>query len=236
VSGRPCERIIDDNMVIWAGATTAYLNLAVHIIDRLAGHDLAGCDGVGARGRPQPRIAAPYFLFIAPKDPGDDKVLKLQTGIEIHLGEPIRIKDMVNEAEMRVRNLNRRFLSATGLALASAICVAADNAHFALNEVRFGVCPFGGGLFRFIGAACWNATMRYSLTAEEFGAAEGAHHERGGLSVALRTRLRLLLHRRSPRKSAVRRRLQCRPRKRKALPMAAGRPPSRIRFRTSSGF
>jgi transcriptional regulator GlxA family with amidase domain len=35
------ERLIDDNKVICAGATTAYLNLAVHVIDRLAGHDLA---------------------------------------------------------------------------------------------------------------------------------------------------------------------------------------------------
>jgi transcriptional regulator GlxA family with amidase domain len=35
------ERLIDDNMVICAGATTAYLNLAIPVIDRLAGHDLA---------------------------------------------------------------------------------------------------------------------------------------------------------------------------------------------------
>jgi enoyl-CoA hydratase len=58
------------------------------------------------------------------------------------------------------------------LALASDICVAANDARFAFHEVRFGVYPFGGGLFRFIRAAGWNATMRYCLTAEEFGAAE----------------------------------------------------------------
>jgi enoyl-CoA hydratase len=50
--------------------------------------------------------------------------------------------------------------------------VAADNARFAFHEVRFGVYLFGGGLFRFIRPAGWNAGMRYSLTAEEFGAAE----------------------------------------------------------------
>ena len=58
------------------------------------------------------------------------------------------------------------------LVLASDICVAADNARFAFHEVRFGVYPFGGGLFRFIRAAGWHAAMRYCLTAEEFGAAE----------------------------------------------------------------
>ena len=50
--------------------------------------------------------------------------------------------------------------------------MAADNARFAFHEVRFGVYLFGGGLFRFIRPAGWNAGMRYSVTAEEFGAAE----------------------------------------------------------------
>src|SRR6266568_4186567 len=58
------------------------------------------------------------------------------------------------------------------LVFASDICVAADNSRFAFQEVQYGVYPFGGGLFRFIRAAGWNAAMRYSLTSEEFGAAE----------------------------------------------------------------
>jgi enoyl-CoA hydratase len=58
------------------------------------------------------------------------------------------------------------------LVFASDICIAADNARFAFHEMRFGVYPFGGGLFRFIRAAGWNAAMRYALTAEEFGADE----------------------------------------------------------------
>jgi enoyl-CoA hydratase len=56
------------------------------------------------------------------------------------------------------------------LALASDICVAADDARFAFHEMRFGVYPFGGGLFRLIRAAGWNAAMRYALTAAEFDA------------------------------------------------------------------
>jgi enoyl-CoA hydratase len=57
------------------------------------------------------------------------------------------------------------------LALASDICVAAENARFAFHEVLFGTYPFGGGLFRLIRAAGWGAAMRYALTAEEFDAA-----------------------------------------------------------------
>jgi enoyl-CoA hydratase/carnithine racemase len=58
------------------------------------------------------------------------------------------------------------------LVLASDICIAADNSRFAFHEMRFGVYPFGGGLFRLIRAAGWNAAMRHSLTAKEFCADE----------------------------------------------------------------
>jgi transcriptional regulator GlxA family with amidase domain len=107
------ERIIDDNMVICAGATTAYLNLAIHVIDRLAGHDLAVATAKALSIDRNPESQRPYFLFIAPKDHGDEKVLQLQSWIEVHHRQPIAIEDMVNAAGMSVRNLGRRFLAAT---------------------------------------------------------------------------------------------------------------------------
>ena len=105
------ERIIDDNMVICAGATTAYLNLAIHVIDRLAGHDLAVSTAKALSIDRHGESQRPYFLFIAPKDHGDEKVL--QGWIETHHREPIGIDDMMDAAGMSVRNLSRRFLSAT---------------------------------------------------------------------------------------------------------------------------
>jgi transcriptional regulator GlxA family with amidase domain len=102
-------------MVICAGATTAYLNLAIHVIDRLAGHDLAVSTAKALSIDRNPESQRPCFLFVAPKDHGDDKVLQLQTWIEIHHHEPISIDDMISTAGMSVRNLNRRFLCATGM-------------------------------------------------------------------------------------------------------------------------
>ena len=58
------------------------------------------------------------------------------------------------------------------LALAADIVIAADNARFAFHEIHFGVYPYGGGLFRMIRAAGWNAAMHYSLTGAEFSAPE----------------------------------------------------------------
>ena len=109
------ERIIDDSRVICAGATTAYLNLAIHVIDRLAGHDLAVATAKALSIDRHPDSQPPYFLFIAPRDHGDDKVLMLQTWIEAHHDKSIGLDDMVAAAGMSVRNLNRRFVAATGL-------------------------------------------------------------------------------------------------------------------------
>jgi transcriptional regulator GlxA family with amidase domain len=108
------ERIIDDSRVICAGATTAYLNLAIHVIDRLAGHDLAVATAKALQIDRHAESQRPYFLFIAPKDHGDDKVLTLQTWIETHHGRAISMDDMAEAAGMSARNLNRRFVSATG--------------------------------------------------------------------------------------------------------------------------
>jgi enoyl-CoA hydratase/carnithine racemase len=58
------------------------------------------------------------------------------------------------------------------LALAADIVIAADNARFAFHEIHFGVYPYGGGLFRMIRAAGWNAAMRYALTGAEFSATD----------------------------------------------------------------
>jgi enoyl-CoA hydratase/carnithine racemase len=58
------------------------------------------------------------------------------------------------------------------LALASDVCVAADDTRFALTEVRLSTYPAGGGVFRFVRAAGWASAMRYILTGDELDAAE----------------------------------------------------------------
>jgi transcriptional regulator GlxA family with amidase domain len=109
------ERIIDDGMVISAGATTSYLYLAIHVIGRLAGHDLAVATAKALSIDRHPESQRPYVLFVAPKNHGDERVLHVQGWIEAHHNEPIGIAEMVATAGMSVRNLNRRFTAATGL-------------------------------------------------------------------------------------------------------------------------
>src|SRR5260370_14765142 len=100
------ERIVDDNMVICAGATTAYLNLAIHVIDRLAGHDLAVSTAKALSIDRNPESQRPYFLFIAPKDHCADKVLRLQSRIDCRHRDPISIDDMAVPAPTALAPFN----------------------------------------------------------------------------------------------------------------------------------
>ena len=63
------------------------------------------------------------------------------------------------------------------LALASDTCIAARGTLFNLKEVRVGIVPAGGGIFRFIQAAGWSSAMRYVLTGDDLDADE-AHRLR----------------------------------------------------------
>jgi enoyl-CoA hydratase/carnithine racemase len=53
------------------------------------------------------------------------------------------------------------------LALAADTCIAARGTVFALKEVRIGIVPAGGGVFRFVQAAGWSSAMRYVLTGDD---------------------------------------------------------------------
>jgi transcriptional regulator GlxA family with amidase domain len=110
------ERIVEDRMVICAGSTSAVLDLAVHVVDRLGGHDLAVSTAKALSIDRNPGSQRPYLLFIAPRDHGDPSVLRVQDWIEARHDQSISAAAMARVGHMSVRNLNRRFLAATGMA------------------------------------------------------------------------------------------------------------------------
>ncbi len=59
------------------------------------------------------------------------------------------------------------------LALASDICVAAENTRFGQIEVKRGVFPAAGATVRMVALMGWGNAMRYLLTGDEFDAHEG---------------------------------------------------------------
>ena len=109
------KRIAEDHNVICAGSTTAVLDLAVYIIDRLAGHELAVLTAKALSMGANAESQRPYLLFVAPRDHGDERILHLQDWIEANHHTPIDLTDMASAVNMSLRNVGRRFIGATGM-------------------------------------------------------------------------------------------------------------------------
>ena len=107
------KRIVDSPTVICAGSTTAFLDLAVRIVDRLGGHELAVLTAKALSIDKNPGSQLSYSVFVAPKDHGDSSVLHLQDWLEANYARPVTLEDMAREGAMSLRNLNRRFHAAT---------------------------------------------------------------------------------------------------------------------------
>jgi transcriptional regulator GlxA family with amidase domain len=111
----PERRLVDEGRVLSAGSTTAFLDLAVYLVDRFAGHDVAVATAKMLSVDKNARSQLPYFLHFARRDHGDAAVLALQSWLEDHFTETPSGEDLARRGGMSQRSLNRRFLTATGM-------------------------------------------------------------------------------------------------------------------------
>jgi transcriptional regulator GlxA family with amidase domain len=109
------ERIVDERSVICAGSRSAFIDLAIYLVDRFAGHDIAVWTAKALSRDKNFESQQPYFLFVAPRDHGDDVVLKLQDWMQQHYAESISTEDLARRGALSLRSLSRRFDDATGL-------------------------------------------------------------------------------------------------------------------------
>jgi transcriptional regulator GlxA family with amidase domain len=109
------RRIVDDGRVVTAGTTTSFLDLAIHLVDRFAGHEVAVATAKALSVDKNRGSQLPYYLPFAEKNHGDSAVLALQGWLEEHFAKPLTAEAMARRAAMSQRSLNRRFLAATRL-------------------------------------------------------------------------------------------------------------------------
>jgi transcriptional regulator GlxA family with amidase domain len=114
VALKPELLVVDDSDVLCAGGVTAYLDLCLHLVARLATPELAALCAKILLVEPGRRFQAPFALHTAPRGHGDAAILKAQDWLEAHLSGPIRIKEAAQAAHLGERTLLRRFRKATG--------------------------------------------------------------------------------------------------------------------------
>lgn len=109
------QRLVSQLSVITAGTTTAYIDLAVHIVERVAGYDLALLTAKALAVDKNAGSQLPYTLTVGDKEHGDEHVRMIQDWLEGSFQRPLAAEDMALKSGLSVRSLNRRFHDNIGM-------------------------------------------------------------------------------------------------------------------------
>jgi len=105
--------IVDNGRVVTAGTMTAFIDLALHIVHRLAGHVIA-VSTAKAMGVDKNRGTQAPYLLPARRAHNDPEVSAVQHRIREEFAAPWTLESLAKHAGMSPRTLLRRFRAATG--------------------------------------------------------------------------------------------------------------------------
>ena len=106
--------IIDNGDVLTSGGATAFLNLALYLVERFAGHDRANLAAKVLLVDGHRPSQLPYIAFGRDRTHDDVIVHQIQQHMDLHLSEPLRITELAARFGLSERTLSRRFAAATG--------------------------------------------------------------------------------------------------------------------------
>jgi transcriptional regulator GlxA family with amidase domain len=110
----PQAILVDQGRVITAGGATSFLNLALHVIERVFGSEVARAASkmfpVDVNKAPQ----SAYAMFSSQKLHEDQDILRAQSMIERHPERTPHVDRLAREVAMSPRTFARRFRRSTG--------------------------------------------------------------------------------------------------------------------------
>ena len=110
----PDLAVVEDGRLFTAGAGMAWQNLALKLLARFAGEDMAGLCARALLIDTTRDTQAPYGHFGTSETNRDPLVLKAQHWIQAHVGKPFRLEDLAEALTVSTRTLIRHFKDATG--------------------------------------------------------------------------------------------------------------------------
>ena len=111
---RTSRTIVDEKTLISSGGTTAGSDLALYIIRRWCGNEVANQAARVLLLDPYRLSQAPYEAFYGPVDHGDDDILLGQKWIDSNFYKEITIDSLAEKCNLSRRTFERRFKKATG--------------------------------------------------------------------------------------------------------------------------
>ena len=110
----PAMRVVEEDRVVTAGATTSYLDLALSLIGRWLGPRITLQTARMLSTDPNPRLQQPYLLPRPPRMHPDDEIRRVEQWIGKNLTEPSDTESLARLAGLGRRTFLRRFRIATG--------------------------------------------------------------------------------------------------------------------------
>ncbi len=112
---RSDELITDSDNLVCSGAYSSYLDLVVHLIEKLCGRQEALRASKLFLHDPGRRSQAPYSVFAGRHDHGDRQILAIQEELENNLACSFNFDRLARSHGMGRRTMERHFKEATGL-------------------------------------------------------------------------------------------------------------------------
>lgn len=109
------QRLVDQARIVTAGTSTAFIDLAIFLVERLCGPELAVLTAKALSFDKNAGSQRPYSLTVADKNHEDAQVRLVQEWLEASYRRPLSAEDLAQKAAVSVRSLNRRFRDATGM-------------------------------------------------------------------------------------------------------------------------
>ncbi|WP_203143044.1 GlxA family transcriptional regulator [Marinobacter mangrovi] len=108
------QLLVDNGPVICAGGASAFSDLCLYLVERLASPAVAlACSKLLVLDNRRME-QTPYMRFYGHKAHQDASILKAQTWLETHYAEPVAIDQVADIAALGPRTFKRRFKDATG--------------------------------------------------------------------------------------------------------------------------
>jgi len=109
-----CDQLIIDNGdIICSGGSMSYIDLSLHIVDRLIGKDIVSDCAKLLVFDPVRQKQSPYVSFKAQKNHEDKPILTAQDWLEQHYKSDISMTKLAKQVGLGARTFKRRFKLAT---------------------------------------------------------------------------------------------------------------------------
>jgi transcriptional regulator GlxA family with amidase domain len=110
----PHAVLVDQGRVVTAGGATSFLTLALFLVERLLGQEVAWTASRMFLIDPNKSPQGAYAMFSTQKAHGDDRILRAQAIVEGEVARAPAVEELARRVALSQRTFVRRFRSATG--------------------------------------------------------------------------------------------------------------------------